>query len=839
MSLSRFFIDRPIVAWVMALIISIAGIISITRLPISQYPIIAPPAVTISAVYPGAAARTAEESVTQIIEQAMTGLDGLIYMSSTSDSYGGVNITLTFASGTDPDIAQVQAQNKLQLVTPLLPGIVQQYGLNVTKQNAHVLMGIGFTSEDGSMRPVDVADYLATNIIERINRLPGVGRVQLFGSKYAMRIWLDPDRLKTYSLQPSDIIAVVRAQNAQVSVGQLGDLPSVPGQQLNATIISQGRLQTPEQFRAIALRTNANGSTLRLGDVARVERGSSGYTFSARYNGGPASGLGITLATNANALSTVRIVEETIHQLEPSFPHGLKAFYPYDTTPFVREAIKEVVKTLSEAVGVVVLVMCLFLQNLRAMLIPTIAVPVVLLGTFGVLAVFGYSINMLTMFAVVLAIGLLVDDAIVVVENVERLMREQGLSPVEATRQSMDQITGALIGIATVLAAVFLPMAFLNGSTGVIYRQFSITIVSAMVLSVIVALCLTPALCATLLKPVAPGTHGPTAGFLGNFNRGFNATNLRVQSLVSRIVRRSGRFMLVYAALVVAMVLLFLRLPTAFLPDEDQGYLFAAVQAPVGATVARTVKALAQVEDYFLHKEQAAVKSIFTVTGYRFGGCGQNSGFGFVLLKDWKDRPGSALNAQAVTRRAYMGLSGINDAFAFAFAPPPVQSLGNSAGFDFYLKDDNGQGHAALIQARNQFLGMASQSKVLANVRPNGQDDAPQFRLDIDPERVGALGVSMSDVNDTLGVAWGGRYIDDFVDHGRVKRVYLQSDAPFRMLPSDFNRWYVRNASGGMVPVSAFTSTSWEYGSPRLERYNGVSARNIQWEGGAVVRLGR
>ncbi len=838
MSLSRFFIDRPIVAWVMALIISIAGVLSISRLPISQYPVIAPPAVTISAVYPGAAARTAEESVTQIIEQAMTGLDGLLYMSSTSDSYGGVNVTLTFASGTDPDIAQVQAQNKLQLITPLLPSIVQQYGLNVTKQNANFLMGIGFISEDNSMQPVDVADYLATNVIERLNRLPGVGSVQLFGSKYAMRIWLDPDKLKTYSLQPSDIIAAVRAENAQVSVGQLGDLPSVPGQQLNATIISQGRLQTPEQFRAIALRTNASGSTLRLGDVARVERGSSDYTFTARYNGGPASGLGVTLGTNANALSTVRVVTDTIRQMEPDFPHGLKAFYPYDTTPFVRESIKEVIKTLSEAVGLVVLVMFLFLQNLRATLIPTIAVPVVLLGTFGVLAVFGYSINMLTMFAVVLAIGLLVDDAIVVVENVERLMREQGLSPVEATRRSMDQITGALIGIATVLAAVFLPMAFLEGSTGVIYRQFSITIVSAMVLSVIVALSLTPALCATLLKPAPPGAHGPTSGFLGKFNSGFNATNLRVQSVVGRIVRRTGRMMLVYGAIVAIMVVLFLRLPTAFLPDEDQGYLFATVQAPVGATVARTVKALAQVEDYFLHKEQAAVKSIFMVTGYGFGGGGQNSGFGFVLLRDWKDRPGAALTAQAVSRRAYGGLSGINDAMAFAFAPPPVNSLGNSAGFNFYLKDNGGQGHSALLQARNQFLMLASQSKLLANVRPNGQDDAPQFRLDIDPERVGALGVNMADVNDTLGIAWGGRYIDDFVDGGRVKRVYLQSDAPFRMLPSDFNRWYVRNAAGGMVPVSAFTRTSWEYGSPRLERYNGVSAVNVNGEAAPGVSSG-
>lgn len=838
MSLSRFFIDRPIFAWVVAIIIGIAGAAAIPNLPISRYPIIAPPSVAITATYPGASAQTVEDSVTQIIEQAMTGIDGLLYMSSTSDSSGAVSVTLTFASGTDPDIAQVQAQNKLQLVTPLLPQIVQQQGLNVAKANTNFLMAIGFVSEDDSMTPLDMADYLATSVIDRVSRLPGVGGVQLFGSKYAMRIWLDPGKLKSYALTPSDVIAAVNAQNSQVSVGQLGDMPSVEGQQLNATITAQGRLQTPEQFRNIILRTNTDGSVLRLGEVARVELGAANYGFAANYNGKPSAGMAIMLGTNANALSTVQGVEALLKQLEPTFPRSLKAFFPYDTTPFVRESIKEVVKTLLEAIVLVFLVMYLFLQNLRATLIPTIAVPVVLLGTFAVLSIFGYSVNMLTMFAVVLAIGLLVDDAIVVVENVERLMSEEGLSPVEATRRSMDQITGALVGIATVLSAVFVPMAFLSGSTGVIYRQFSVTIVSAMVLSVIVAVILTPALCATLLKPIKQGAHGSDKGFFRWFNRKFDAGNKKYQGMVAGIIARGGRFMLLYLVLVGIMGVLFIRLPTSFLPDEDQGYLLTQVQTPVGATQGRTLKALEQVQDHFLNNEKDSVKSIFTVAGFSFSGGGQNSGIGFVLLKDWTERNSAEQSVQSITGRAFGSLMQIKDAMAFAFAPPPVTELGNSTGFDFYLKDDDGQGHDALIQARNQFLGLASQSKLLANVRPNGQEDAPQFHLDIDNQKVGALGLSMADVNQTLGVAWGGRYIDDFIDRGRIKRVYLQSDAPYRMVPEDFNRWYVRNSAGAMVPVSAFATSRWEYGSPRLERYNGVSAVNINGQAAPGVSSG-
>ncbi len=729
-------------------------------------------------------------------------------------------------------------QNKLQQATPLLPQIVQLQGISVSKASGSFLMVVGFVSEDGRMTASDIGDYLASNVIDPLSRVPGVGTVELFDAKYAMRIWLDPDKLKVYGLTPADVTAAVQAQNAQVSIGQLGGAPSVRGQQINATVTALGRLQTPEQFRNIVLRGNAAGSTLRLGEVARVELGQADYTYSDRFNGKPASGVGVNLATGANALATVRGVRDLLDKIRPQLPAGLKAVVPFDETPYVRKSIEEVAKTLGEAILLVCLVMWLFLQDLRATLIPTIAVPVVLLGTFGVLAVAGYSINMLTMFAVVLAIGLLVDDAIVVVENVERLMSEEGLTPVEATRRSMDQITGALVGIATVLSAVFIPMAFLQGSTGVIYRQFSITIVSAMVLSVIIAIVLTPALCATLLQPLAVRSHRPNAGFFHWFNHGFDIGNRRYQSTVAHILSRTGRYLVIYLGLAAIMGLLFFRLPTAFLPDEDQGFMIAMVQTPVGATQGRTDRVLEQVKDYFLIQEKDAADSIFTIAGWSFSGGGQNSGIGFVHLKDWSERKASRLGVYAIQERANDALGRIKDAVAFAFAPPPVFDLGNSAGFDFYLKDNNGQGHEALTAARNQFLDMASKDKLLANVRPNGEEDAPQFRLDLDPERAASFGLSMSDVNDTLAVAWGGRYIDDFIDRGRVKHVIVQADAPFRMVPEDFKRWYVRNAQGNMVSVGSFANSHWEYGSPRLQRYNGVAAMDINGEAAAGVSSG-
>jgi multidrug efflux pump len=836
--MSRFFIERPIFAWVVAIIIMMAGIVSITRLPIAQYPTIAPPSIVVSASYPGASAKTVEESVTQLIEQNMTALDGLIYIASTSDNNGNVAITLTFASGTSPDIAQVQVQNRLEQTKPLLPQIVQLQGISVSKATSALLLGIGFVSDDGSMNAGDIGDYLATNVFDPLSRVPGVGSLIPFGSKYAMRIWLDPDKLNAYALTPSDVNAAIQAQNAQVAVGQLGALPAVPGQQLNATITALGRLSTPEQFSNIVLRSNSDGSTLRLRDVARVELGQADYTFAVRYNGKVASGMAVTLATGANALDTVKGVYALLDRMRPQFPPGLRAVVPYDTTPFVRKAIEEVVKTLIEAIGLVFLVMLLFLQNLRATLIPTIAVPVVLLGTFAVLSFAGYSINMLTMFAVVLAIGLLVDDAIIVVENVERLMSEEGLSPVEATRRSMDQITGALIGIATVLSAVFVPMAFLRGSTGVIYRQFSITIVSAMVLSVIIAIVLTPALCATLLKPVAKGGHHSERGFFGWFNRRFESGSRRYQGMVGHILHRTGRYLLIYLGIASLMGLLFFRLPTAFLPEEDQGYLLTLVQTPVGASVQRTLNVLDQVREHFLVDEKDAVKSIFTVSGFSFSGGGQNTGVGFVLLRDWSERKSARLSVPALEARAYGALGSIRDGLAFAFAPPSVRELGNSAGFDFYLKDNRGQGHEALTAVRNQFLFMASQDRLLANVRPNGQEDAPQFRLDIDPQKAMSLGLAVSDVNSTLSVAWGQLYIDDFLDRGRVKHVIVQADAPFRMLPEDFSRWFVRNRDGHMVSVASFANSHWEYGSPRLERYNGVAAVDINGQAAPGVSSG-
>ena len=836
--MARFFIDRPIFAWVIAIVIMLAGAISITRLPIARYPTIAPPTVTVSAQYPGASAKTVEDAVTQVIEQTMSGLDGQIYLASTSDSNGSSQVTITFANGTNPDIAQVQVQNKLQLALPLLPQIVQQQGVSVNKASPGFLMVLGFVSRDGSMTQQDISDYIVTSLQDPISRTEGVGSVQVFGSRYAMRIWLDPDKLDTYRLTANDVIAAIRAQNQEVAVGQLGGTPAVPGQQLNATITSQGRLQTPEQFRRIVVRTRPDGSLLRLADVARVEMGSEDYSIIARYNGQPATGVAISLATNANALATAQRIDALMKQLRPTFPPGLEVIVPFDTTPFVQASIKEVVKTLLEAIALVFLVMYLFLQNFRATLIPTIAVPVVLLGTFAVLAALGYSINMLTMFAMVLAIGLLVDDAIVVVENVERVMSEEGLTPLEATRKSMDQITGALVGIATVLAAVFVPMAFLGGSTGIIYRQFSATIVSAMVLSVLIAIVLTPALCATMLARIEKGHHASERGFFGWFNRRFDASNRGYQGAVRAIVTRRKRFMLIFAVMSALMVAAFLHLPTAFLPEEDQGILFAQVLAPVGATQQRTLAVMKTMERHFLDDEKAAVQSVFTVQGFSFAGLGQNTGVAFVSLKDWSQRVTANLGVVAIAHRAMIAFSKIKDAFVFAFAPPAVPELGIAGGFNFYLKDNAGRGHVALTQARNQFLGMAAKDKLLANVRPNGQEDTPQLRIDIDTAKAGALGLSMTDINSVLSVAWGGQYIDDFLDRGRVKRVMVQADAPYRMLPADFDRWSVRNANGEMVPFRSFASSHWTYGSPRLERYNGVPAMNINGEAAPGVSSG-
>ena len=829
--MSRFFIHRPILASVIAVMVMLTGVLSLARLPISRYPDIAPPSIEISATYPGASAKTAEDSVTQILEQSVIGIDGLKEVVSTSDSVGNVLITLLFTNEVNPDTAQIQVQNKLPQVMPLLPQIVQQQGISVSKSSSARQMVIGFVSEDGSLDSGDLDDYVSTNVYDPLSRVTGVGTVELFGSKHAMRIWLDADKLNTYGLTPADISAAVTAQNSQASIGQIGDLPSVPGQQLNASVVALGRLTTPEQFREIVVRSGGpNGSTLRLGDVARVELGQASYSGTARYNGRPVSGLGLTLANGANALEMAEGVKSFLEQLKPQMPRGVKAVIPYDTSPYVRKSIKGVFETLCAAILLVFAVMFLFLQNLRATLIPTIAVPVVLLGTSSVLVAAGLSINMLTMFAVVLAIGLLVDDAIVVVENVERLMREEGLSTVEATTRSMDQISSALVGIACVLSVVFIPMSFLNGSVGVIYRQFSITIVSAMILSVLVALTLTPALCVIMLKPVSKENPHSERSFFVWFNEKFERANHRYVRIVGHVLGRPVRYLIVYAAIASLMGLLFFRLPTAFLPAEDQGFLLALVQGPVGATRERTIKSLEKLEDVFLRQEKQSVKSTFTVAGFSFAGRGQNAGFGFVELKDWKDRKSEQSSVFALQQRANEAFSAIKDAQVFSFAPPPVLELSVSSGFDFYLQDNYGQGHEALTRARDLFLEKAAQSKLLANVRPNGQEDTPQLHLDIDPRMVASHGLSMSDVSDTLSIAWGGRYIDDFLDRGRVKRVIMQADAPFRMAPEDFGRWSVRNSEGKMVSVSSFADLRWEQGPPQLQRYNGVSAMNINGE---------
>ncbi|MBL0491887.1 efflux RND transporter permease subunit [Aeromonas veronii] len=828
--MARFFIDRPIFAWVIALVIMLAGSLAIIKLPVAQYPSIAPPAVGISASYPGASAKTVEDSVTQIIEQNMTGLDHLLYMSSQSDSAGRVSVTLTFQPGTDPDIAQVQVQNKLQQAMSLLPQEVQQQGIRVQKTSSSFLMVAAFISSDGSMNNDDLADYVVSNIKEPLSRLDGVGDITLFGSQYSMRVWLDPNKLNRVQMTPGDVQAAIKAQNAQVAFGKLGGTPSVEDQQFTATIMGQTRLSTVEQFNDILLRVNQDGSKVRLKDVARVELAGESYDADALYNGQSTAAVAIKLATGANALDTAEKVRAKLNELSDYFPANMEIVYPYDTTPFVKISIEEVVQTLIEAIFLVFCVMYLFLQNFRATLIPTIAVPVVLLGTFGVMAAFGFSINTLTMFGMVLAIGLLVDDAIVVVENVERLMSEEDLSPLEATRKSMTQITGALVGIALVLSAVFVPMAFFGGSTGAIYRQFSLTIVSAMTLSVLVALILTPALCATLLKPMKHGEFGAKRGFFGWFNRAFDAGTNRYQSGVRKVIKQGVRYSLIYGAMLAVLAVLFMRMPTSFLPEEDQGVIMSMVQLPVGATKQRTEVVLADMRDYFLKNEKDNVDSVLTVSGFSFAGSGQNAGMAFIKLKDWSERKSPDRSANAIIGRAMGYLFSIKEAQVFAFNLPPIPELGTATGFDFFLQDRGGIGHDKLMAARNQLLGMAAQDPTLVRVRPNGMEDTPQLDIKIDYEKALAQGLSIADINNTLATAWGSSYVNDFVDRGRIKKVYMQADAPFRMNPEDLKLWYVRNSAGQMVPFSAFASTEWSFGSPRLERYNGVPAMEIVGE---------
>ena len=815
--MSRFFIDRPIFAWVIAIILMLAGVLAIKTLPIAQYPSIAPPAVSITATYPGASAETVASTVTQPIEQQMKGLDHLEYFSSTSDSSGASTITLTFAQGANPDIAQVQVQNKLQLATPTLPQEVQQQGVTVAKATKNFLLVLAVYSDNGAHSTGDLSDYIASSLQDPLSRVEGVGDSQIFGSQYAMRIWIDPFKLNKYALNTADVTAAIVAQNAQIASGQVGQPPAPTDQELNAVITSQTRLQHPEQFRDIILKTNGDGSVVRMSDVARVELGSDSYNFTSRFNRHPASGFGIKLAPGADALKTVAAIKAKVAELSKTFPPDIKVAYPYDTSPFVKLSIEDVVRTLFEAIILVFVVMFVFLQNWRATLIPTIAVPVVLLGTFGVLAIFGYSINTLTMFAMVLAIGLLVDDAIVVVENVERLMEEEGLSPLEASRKSMDEITGALVGIVLVLTAVFLPMAFFGGSTGVIYRQFSVTIVSAMLLSVMVALVLTPALCATLLKPTGKSKK---RGFFGWFNRNFDRGVKDYVSVLHKMMRGWIPVSLVYLVIVAIMAVLLIRLPSGFLPAEDQGLIIALAQLPAGSTLTRTTAVEASIEHQFLDVEAKNVSGVFCIAGFSNAGSGQNAGQCFVALKAWADRPGGASRAQAIAGRAMGAFSKVRDAMVFAIIPPAVIELGNATGFDFELEAQAGQSHAALMQAQGQLLGMMAADHDLTAVRPNGLPDTAQLKVDIDQAKATALGLSISDVNNTLSTAWGSAYVNDFIDRGRIKHVYVQADAPYRAAPQDIDQLYVRGASGNMAPFSAFADSHWIQGPAQIQRYN-------------------
>ena len=830
--MAHFFIHRPIFAWVISLVIMLAGIITLTNMPIAQYPTIAPPTVTIAATYPGASAETVENTVTQIIEQQMNGLDGLRYISSNSAGNGSASITLNFEQGIDPDIAQVQVQNKLQSATALLPDDVQRQGVKVTKSGASFLQVLAFYSPDESLSADDIKDYVNSNISEPLSRVAGVGEVQVFGGSYAMRIWMDPAKMASLQVTPSDIAQAIRTQNAQVAVGQLGGAPSVQGQALNATVTAQSLLQTPEQFSNIFLKNTASGAQVRLGDVARIELGADNYQFISKYNGKPAGGVAIKLSTGANALDTAAAVEERLKQLRPNYPAGLKDELAFDTTPFIELSIKSVVKTLIEAIILVFIVMFLFLQNWRATIIPTMAVPVVVLGTFAVINMFGFSINTLTMFAMVLAIGLLVDDAIVVVENVERVMVEEHLDPVAATEKSMKQISGALVGITSVLSAVFIPMAFFGGTTGVIYRQFSITLVTAMVLSLVVALTFTPALCATILKqhdPNKPESNGVFARFFRWFNRSFDKISVKYQGGVDRMTHSKIFSGILYAVVLGIIVLLFQKLPSSFLPDEDQGVVMTLVQLPPNATLERTDATMTSMTNFFRENEKEHVQSVFSVSGFSFSGVGQNAGMAFIKLKDWSERTSPESQVGAIIQRGMSLNMIVKDAtYIMPLQLPAMPELGVSAGFNLQLKDAAGNGHEKLTMARNIVLGEAAKDPRLMGVRPNGQEDTPQYRILIDQAQAGAAGVSIAEINSTMGMAWGGSYINDFIDRGRVKKVYVQAESDSRMMPEDLNKWYVRNNRGEMVPFSAFATGEWTYGSPRLERYNGVSAKNIQ-----------
>jgi len=836
--MSNFFIDRPIFAWVLAILLCLCGTLSIRSLPIEQYPDLAPPNVRITANYPGASAQTLENTVTQVIEQNMTGIDNLMYMSSNSSNTGQAQITLTFTAGTDPDEARQQVQNQLQSALRKLPQAVQSQGVTVNKTGDSNILMVAFVSTDGSMDKQDIADYVASNIQDPLSRIDGVGQVDAYGSQYAMRIWLDPNKLIAYALTTGDVVSAIQSQNTQVAVGQVGGLPSVEKQALNATVNAQSMLQTPEQFRAITLKNNPDGSVVTLGDVASVALGAEKYDYLSRYNGQPASGLGVKLASGANEMNTDKLVRARIEELSHYFPHGLEAKVAYETSPFVKASITDVVKTLLEAIVLVFGVMYLFMQNFRATLIPTIAVPVVLFGTFSVLYACGFSINTLTMFAMVLAIGLLVDDAIVVVENVERIMREEGLSPRAATRKSMGQIQGALVGIALVLSAVFVPMAFFGGTVGAIYRQFSITIVSAMVLSVLVAMILTPALCATLLRPVAQGEQHAARGFFGWFNRHFNRNADRYERGVAAILRRGGRWLLLYLGLIGLMAFLFLRLPTSFLPLEDRGVFLTQVQLPAGSTLEQTARVVARVEHYYLTQEKANVLSVFSTIGAGPGGNGQNVARLFVRLNNWEERPGDDRTSFAIIERATKAFQQIKEGRVIASSPPAITGMGSSSGFDLQLQDHGGIGHTQLMAMRDRLLEMAGNDKALSRVRHNGLDDSPQLQIDVDARKAQALGVSLDTINDTLTTAWGSSYVNDFLDRGRVKKVYVQAAAPFRMLPDDIDKWYVRNSSGKMVPFSAFATSRWETGSPRLERYNGYSSLEIVGEAASGVSSG-